>query len=337
MKSGHPRLPMRAGNFIQNEARNRLVEIINPAQEKLSNALNVDRYLTILYVHKISNLLCTCQESQIPLPTDKTIPHHISKHTELNEIVIDSRESLFGDKNAFTHDDESNEYEFNSNNSVYDSPDCGICYRMKFLPGFDLFGYQRSLFTTHDIVDSLSAYIDSTEKPNKINIETIEGFCEFVLDIPKYFKEVKFSIRNNHEIINANLYTISNDILSLDYLASNCGKQIVFRCKESQFTHIDISFKISNDLYTNIAQFSKALDYTMLETLSNISVIFDTKIPELTAESFLLLPKKNIMLKISDVNFLREHSNKNMNWETTCRVLQPQERPKNIFKGFKFL
>jgi hypothetical protein len=90
-------------------------------------------------------------------------------------------------------------------------------------------------------------------------------------------------------------------------------------------------------LYVNFPQFAKVTDWTTVETIGNISCVFPTRIPELLVGSYMVLPSKHIVVKITDVNYLREHDENNINWETTCRVLQPQEAAKSINKSFKLL
>lgn len=356
MQRGGSKHGFRAPNFIHDEARARLGEVIKPAQEKLANALQVDRYETLLYIKKMSTSFCSCQHKDIlddELTHDagntaveqlRTLPPVYSEHQRSTDVIIDYGRNPIGDFGAFTEDsrnEDPSDYDLDDDDQTTmlgESPDCAICYRSGFVPGFELFGFQRNVLTTFDIKDMNSAQIERiTEGPDVIVNWTPQSFVEFLVPVPKYFQSVRYSVRLHHDILDDKLF-VGQDYLTLQTLLNNRGKFVAIRCKAGRFTHIDITFDLGSEtLYTNIAQFSKVIDWTKAETLNNISVVWPTRIPEMTPGSYLVLPKKGVMLKTNDTQFLREHNNNNMNWETNCRVLQPQEPVRNIHKGFRLL
>lgn len=357
MKTGNSNHDLRAPNFIHEQARKRINEAVPAAQEKLANALLVDPYPALLYLKAASSTLCTCQHT--PVTQDELIyergnvnrdriMHVDPKSTmeqEAHNVIIDLGRSSFGSFADHTEEEEptSEDYDLDDEDdptvaSSEDSPACGICYRTGFVPGFQLYGFERMVFTTYDIKEHNGITIDQISKPNVMNILTQTGWIEFEMHVPKYFKGVRYSVRNQFDILEDKLFLADGSYLSLGYLNSKRGKKIAFRCKANQFTHIDVTFDLGSEVInTNIAQFSKIVDWEQFDAMSNISVVLPTSIPDLRPGSYIVLPTRNVTVKVADVQYLRETNNNNINWEVQTRYVQPQEPVRNIHKGFKLL
>lgn len=344
-------------NYISKQADARLNEAVRPYQEQGLRALEVDSFEIKYYAFTRSTTICSCKQTElIPerVNVSPDVPLTLLKQDDPisdQEITIDYSRPLFGQRGeALTLDDdtsdldlaidESNEY---TQGKVIDSvlsssPDCGICYRTGYLPGYEAYGFERKLFTTRSIEDVYGYNIDVTTTPHTIECTDYSGgFVEFKFEVPKYFKDVKFSVRDNHEILSDALYTSlgKTDPLTFAELKNNAGKTLAFRVYADKFTHVVLEFDLgTSPILANLAQYSRTLDWTLFETLGNLNVILPMTIQNVQSNDAIFIPKRNIMLKITDVPYLRTSQDKNLDWAVTTRVLQPVETLKYITKGF---
>lgn len=341
-----------AKNFIQQQADARLQEAIKPYQQQGTNSLGVDSHEVLLYLKQMSTRVCTCKEVQMAIPEmdvefDRSAPVFNSGIGSEQEISVDWSRPLFGEPNEATfeedHLEDADDYAFeeqpvsHTNQLIEQSPECGICYRNGFVPGLVQFGQTRFVLTTHDIVDQNSYTIDRQTAPHAFKRLHINGWIEFELPIPKYFKSVSYSVRNNLQILTDKPF---NGIipLTLDDLRQNAGRSMFVRIKSSEFTHVVFTFDLGSDpIRANIAQLSKVTDWTQFEALGNVNVILPSTIRELTTGSCIILPKRNMAMRITDVQYLRTASGANLDWSCTARIAQPQEGFKSIAKSFILL
>lgn len=341
-----------AKNYTPQQAEARLQEAIKPYQQQGLNSLGVDSHEVLLYIKQMSTRVCTCKEVQSAIPEmdvefDQTAPVFNSGIGSEQSISIDWSAPLFGEPNEARYEeehlDDADSYALDDaptphlNQLIEQSPECGICYRNGFVPGLVQFGQTRFVFTTHDLVNQNSFTIDRQTAPHTFTRLHVNGWVEFELPVPKYFKSVTYSVRKNLQILPDKPLN-GSVLLTLEDLRQNAGRSIYIRINSSEFTHVVFTFDLGSDpVRANIAQLSKVTDWTQFEALGNVNVILPTTIRELTTGSCLILPKKGMAMRITDVQYLRTASGSNIDWSCTARIAQPQEGFKSIAKGFLLL
>lgn len=333
-------------NFNHKGAQARLDEAVRPTQEQGLNALKVDSHEVYVYLKNMSSRVCTCKQVQDVVTEMDLEIHEAPKYQGIareQEINIDWSRPLFGEPNEAKFGTDATYDEFDieddaasvQSSIIESSPDCGICFRSGFVPGFDQYGKTRHLFTSQDMVDNNSYTIDRSVGPHLFERLAASGWVLFAVPIPKYFKAVTYSVRNGYEILNEQLWNGTN-VCTLADMRANAGRVMHLRVRASTFTHLDITFDLGSDpILANIAQLSKITDWTMFETIGNLNVILPMTIPELPVGSIIIVPHKGMGLRITDVPQLRTSKGHNIDWACTTRVMQPQEPLKGIAKGFR--
>jgi hypothetical protein len=346
-----------ARNYIQQEANKRFSECVAPYQKQGLNALGVDYFEILLYQHVFSTLVCTCKQTEIApqhsavsisLPTNVINPTSDSDA----EIVIDYSRPLFGSRTesannldytsasdfAIDDEDEIESYDDDeiptktSENLFSANSDCGICYRTGYVPGYNLFGFDRHVLTTYSMTNLYGYHINQSKAPHSFDkVDPMEGFVEFTFTVPKYFKSVKYSIRNNHIILSEDRLLLNNADLTLQDLRYASGRDIAIRVDSEQFTHVVLEFDLGLEpVHANLAQQNKSVDWTRFDTLGNINLILPMTIEEVKSADIIVVPKRYQSFKVTDTPYLRTAGDLNLDWSVNTRVVQPQEPLKRI-------
>ena len=337
-----------ARNFHHKQTNERLKEVVAPYQQQGLNALNVDSFEIYYYPYARSTRMCTCKEAEI-IPEYGSmypVPPTLVNQSNSNEIVLDYTRPLFGrpNENGTAQDevtfddleiDEDNPSESNMVNSTFaTNADCGICYRTGYVPGYNRYGRERIVLTTHDISNSYGYHMNPTNAPHTLDKTDLgAGYVEFTFDVPRYFQRVFYSVRNNVTILQDQLYdsTSNYNVLTFAGVKYSAGRSITVRVLAQNFTHVVLEFDLGTDpVLANMAQMSKTLDWTLFETLGNLSLNLPMTIPNIASSDIIYVPQRNITLKITDVTYLRTSKDSNLDWSCTTRVLQPQESVKHI-------
>lgn len=348
IRNGMPSIRrVHGGNFIQEQAQKRLDEAVAPHQRKGLNALDVDAHEALLYLKKPSARVCTCRQVQKDVVEMGVKSEEAPKYKGISreeEVTIDWNAPLFGEPHEanFPEDASYNEYDFDTPVSeitpsvIESSPDCGICYRTGFVPGFEQYGQQRHVFTSHDMVDARGYTTDRSLTPHTFFRLDRNGEIVFVIPVPKYFAHAQVSVRNNYALLKDEQVFFQGTPLSLTHLKQNAGKPIAVSVRAEVFTHLVVVFDLGGDpLHVNVAQLAKVTDWTLFETIGNLNVVLPMTIPELPVGSVIVLPSKRMALRTTDVPNMRTAKGRNINWTCTTRVLQPQEALKSIHFGVK--
>ncbi len=338
-----------AKNYIQDEADKRFKEVTRPYQQQGLNALGVDYHEVFLFLRKMSTAVCTCREVQTETELGNAPPAVVRTGiSEEHEITIDWRRPLFGEQGEARIEERDGtglgDYDFEDvapvphANHVFESnADCGICYRTGFLPGFEQYGKRRYVLTTYDLMDQFSYNIRRDKAPHVLQRMQQNGWVEFEITVPKYFKGVQYSVRNNVELLD-NAITTASGVCDLAYLQMNAGKKVRLRVSAEEFTHVVLVFDLGTEIiHANIAQMSRATDWTMFSTIGNLNVILPMTIPELSNGSYIIVPRIGVALTVTDVTYLRVADGNNLDWSVNTRVAQPQEAVNRIHKGFPLL
>lgn len=344
-----------AKNYIYEEADKRLRETVKPYQRQGLHALGVDSF-EVKYYHVVrSTQVCTCTQSEVvpnhsalAQPKNLVIPNVVLDGDK--EVIIDYARPLFGTpgESKVTGDEYSELDSDQDDFAIIDDEDpprennlfatlntCNICYRIGFVPGYELYGYDRKVLTTYAI-DSVQGYtIDSGTSPHTLRQQDPRhGYVDFILDVPKYFISVGYAIRNNQEYLSGStLYTTNDQPLTRADIQNAAGHSLVVRCKEKTFTHVVLEFDLGTEkVRANLAQANKATDWTMFDTLGNISIVLPMTIEDVATSDVIYVPSRNTIFKVSDFTYLRTAGGKNLDWMVNVRVIQPQEALRTIHK-----
>lgn len=355
-KRGTPSISRTHGhNYIRSEAKERLAESVRPQQDRGLNALAVDAFEVLLFLKKPSARICTCRKSEA-LPEE----HGMDSFTEIDDVMstqadgsvlvtMDWHRPLFGDHDEVYEEDQAGLDDFelveeedgtkSLFNTIESSPDCGICYRSGYVPGYELYGQQRHVFVPEDLVDHNSITVDRAEHPNEVVRLAANGYAEFEIAVPRYFKSLTYSVRHGYEILNEKLFSTTGAALTLQDFKSAAGRVLIFRVAAERYTHAVITFDLGTEpVFANIAQMANVTDWTNFSNIGNLNVILPMTIPELPVGSFIIVKENGFGLRITDVQYLKPTVGpavKNIDWSCNTRVMQPQEPPKAAHKGYK--
>lgn len=375
IKRGTPTARRQARNYTGNQADKRLREVVTQIQQQSTNALMVDSFEIRYYQQHKSTTICTCKQTTLQssiaaqiAPPENNVPVTLSRNDSepLKSIKIDYNRQLFGTANQMTRqetndaDDDGadvDDFDFDEDDEENDShtpmdtvdapfasgKDCGICYKSGYVPGYQAYGFERRLLTTHNIADVYGFTIDYTTAPHTLRCnDPIEGYADFEVEVPKYFKSIQFSIRDNIHVLGGDsLFVASDDQsvripLTTNDFRMNAGRTMKVRVRASEFTHAVIEFDLGTErLHANLAQMSKTVDWTLFDTLGNIQMVLPPTIQNISGSDVIHVPSRSMSFKVTDVTYLRTAMEKNLDWPVSTRVLQPNESLGRIHKAFK--
>lgn len=355
IRSGTGSIKRRNGtNYNTKGAQARLDEVIKPSQAKGLNALKVDSFAVQYYYQGRSTEICTCKQTTL-LPQHQsissTLPPTVVNQQSLGdtEIVIDYNRPLFG-HHADVPPAEDDDFELLDNGDedappdvvsalLESSADCGICYRTGFIPGYQQYGAERQVYATQHTDDTYGYTLDVTATPHVFNKTDVrEGFVEFVLRVPRFFRSVSLSVRDNTSVLEDSVFLIDGTPVSFTNFKYAAGKQLAVRVTSEAFTHLVVVYDLGTDpVLANLAQMSKTLDWTQFTTIGNLQIVLPMTIPEVQSSDVIHLPARSLTLKVTDVTYLRTAKDSNIDWSVGTRVLQPQESLKYIHKCTKLV
>lgn len=362
IKRGTNSIRRHGKNYIQETAQKRLDEVVRPFNEQVINSLYVDSVEIDYY--SIQNKIgtpCSCDKSDVkPGIVDvesNVTPNMPVKDSDTTGIKVKFQDSdIFGESIAekiyndstedYVLDVSGEETHLNLTSNDYDesflnggSVNCGICYRTGLVPPFKAYGKQRILLTHHDILDIDGYLVDRTEAPHKITTHdaNVPGFVLFEFQVPKYWKTVHVSIRDNLMVLGSErLLMVDGSVLTGANLRMFSGRSIQVLVKASEFTHVVVEFELDvAPIRANISGEQMALDYDRLQTISDISVVLPPTLAEVETGDIIVIKNRNLVLKVRDKERKITADKRRLEWMVSTRVLQPTESLRNINKAYK--
>lgn len=219
------------------------------------------------------------------------------------------------------------------------SINCGICYRTGVTPPYEPLNHTMYTLVNYDMLGESGTSLDYSCKPARFIAHQPESWVRFAINVPKYFKSAKYSIRDNIDVIRgAKLWMdpAGTTELSLAILDANRGRPLEVYVKGEDFTHAMVFFENnSNPLRVNISQENETLDYTRESTVGNITVVAPEKIGFIKNADIIVLPERNLTLKVVDAPRVTTAQKTILQWQLETRAVQSSESIKNIFKGYK--
>jgi hypothetical protein len=364
IKRGTPNRPrVNAKNYATKQAQKRLDENVASFNKQVENSLAVDAVQIELYqIQQLVGVPCSCAKTNVQSFASTgdddhfapVIPHKDGTNDKINikfqdrDIFGDGLgEKIFNDAAVdvsgmdFEGDDSVREIEPEDDfqdSVLTGSINCGICYRTMFQPGFTAYGHMRSVFTSLNVENIKGVTVDATQMPHRFSKAAPNGFVEFLLTVPKYFKGVTVSVRNNIIMLHDRVFRADGTPLSMADLRQHAGHQIQIRIQASEFTHAVFDFDLGTPkLLANISAENIALDYDRLTTLSDMTVVLGPQLSDINPGDIIVIPNRNLVLKVRDKERKITASQRRLEWVVQTRVLQPTEPLKAISRGYKLI
>lgn len=345
-----------ARNIISEQAQARLTETVAAFNNQVQNSLAVDAVKVVLYqVNRLIGRPCTCHMTnavrapgsnmapvipdadrdndgfELDLQDDDIFGSSLSDKI-MNDDVIDvsggTDDGLLG---VSEPDDENFE-----DGLMQGSVNCGICYRSLRQPGYKPYGMQRTLFTNYDIEDISGYTVDSTSAPHAFVQERGDGFVAFKLIVPKYFKSVTFSVREDLDVLRERPRTEEGDELKIEHLRRYAGHTMNVYIKAMRFTHVIFEFDLGLPrINANIGGENTTLDYDRLQTMSDIPIVLGPEIADVNEGDIVCIPERGLYMKIRDKERKITADQRRLEWVCSTRVLQPTEPLRNIARGYR--
>lgn len=350
----NPRIHAR--NIIHEQAQARLTETVAAFNNQVQNSLAVDAVKVVLYqVNRLIGRPCTCHmTSAVRAPGSNMAPIIPTEDRSTDGFELDMQDDdIFGSdlSDKIMNDDVINVSggmddaligvsEVDDDNFedglMQGSVNCGICYRSLRQPGYKPYGMQRTMFTNYDI-ENLSGYtVDSTSAPHAFVQERGDGFVVFRLIVPKYFKSVTFSIREDLNVLRERPRTNANTELTIEDMRRHAGGLMDIHIRSERFTHVIFEFDLGLPrINANIGGENTTLDYDRLQTMSDIPIVLGPEIADVNEGDIVCIPERGLYMKIRDKERKITADQRRLEWVCSTRVLQPTEPLRNISKGYK--
>lgn len=359
-----------ARNYTHAVAQKRLDETVAPFNQQVMNSLAVDA-VEIEYYHIQTKVgvPCTCEQVAVEPLLEADFDTNIAPVIPMKDSDSSGTRLRFQDKDIFG--ESAAEKIFNDvpdNVRVIDvsgdtnimemvddvgdgdsrfadghmgggGVDCGICYRTGFQPPFKAYGKQRYLFANYEIEDSDGYFVNTTKAPHTIERHDpgAPGYVVFKSIVPKYFKNVTVSVRDNLiYLVEDRIKRLDGENITASDFRDKAGREIQFMVQARCFTHVVIEFELDvPKLLANISSEQAALDYERLCTIGDINVILPPTLSEIEPGDVMILKKRNLALKVRDKDRKITADKRRLEWSVSTRVLQPTETLRNIAMGFK--
>lgn len=323
-----------AKNFIHEEAKKRLHEIVEAAQQISHNSIFVHAN-EILYFSKIhSGIKCACREKPL---ANNMIPVAKAGSSE-SEIELDLTSPLFGEVKSQSDlaesiydddivDGDSSEVKVNISSLFGNATECPICFRVGTIPGYQPIGHSRQVFSSVNIENSDGYYLNSSEPISVFECENKKtGFVEFKLTVPLIFHGLQFACYNKRNVLDKNSITLNGFPISEVVLYSHKGKDVTIKVREVDFTHVVFQFKISKIVVkADFPQDQKPRDYNIFDSTQPVSIITDNTIPSISYGDIVIKVGHKNMWKVNDYEFFRMNDKTVIGWNLQARLVQQDE------------
>lgn len=381
LTSGRGRNQRKARNFTHVPAQKRLDETLPTFHNQIENALEVDSVEAIIFKKSEIGRPCTCKKVPITEGLDNingsNIPPVIEpQDSETGGIVMDfGDDDIFGDHGQETIQTGRNQSDaqriqeqeapdmvrdegnmdmpddgsaailgFEDNLFASNSINCGICYMRGVQPPYEPLNHTMYTLTNYNIANAQGYHVDFSQHPCQMRVQgdPADAWVEFKINVPKYFKSIKFSVRDNLDLIKgAYLHPHPTDLpnqnhCTLAWFNEHRGQTVSIFVRGEDFTHVTVFFEQnSNPLKVNISQENETLDYNRESTVGQITVIAPEKIGHIRNADVIVIPERRLSLKITDAPRKTTARREILEWELTTRSVQRSEALRNIHAGYK--
>lgn len=217
---------------------------------------------------------------------------------------------------------------------------CPVCYREGWVPAFQPIGYNYQTLTTQN-ADYYEGYLINTSAlPNMFERVADDGYCDFIITVPRFFRRGTWSIRSNEgELLPANeipVIVAGDRELPLTMLEIEAyrGKKCKIRVRTNCFSHLVFVFdQGANEVKCNISEETQVIDYDKELTVASLSIVLPWNMGNIAPQDILVLPTRNYVLMVTDAPQKRNAQNQTWEWVIQTRTIQRKERAFNIHNG----
>lgn len=346
-------------NSHTTQVQKRLHSTLEPFRDRIDNSVKVDAVEVIIYKRVKVGVNCSCSGHAPDISYDDGVSsesEELGAKSGWGEVrVTDVGSGTFGGKsNTIGVDLQPRVIELGDMlptqntasdllsdmaDDIYSTPlgqgsNCGICYMNGIVPSYQPVGY-TSYILTHAHVQKLQSYtLDRGQHPYRLQRILEGGSVTYTVTVPKYYKTLQYSIRNNTELLDAHLWHGGRRLTKL-VLDQYRGRTIDIEVMASEFTHVVLMFNLgATPILADMSEESNTLNYDQELTVSNLNLVFSQKVGMITSQDIIFLPQRNYILKVTDANRKRTADMQMWEWSISTRTVQRIEPMYNIHRGF---
>ena len=349
-----------AKNSETKRVQKRLDSVMDPMRAKVVNSLQVDSTPAIVFKRTKTGLPCSCNKYDNDIDSDvigsmRTVTDVANQPQfevfSSNNKMLGGIGQLLGSTQADRKSTSIVELadmqadvteEYSPTAIAGNNVNCCICYNCGIQPAFQPVGWHYNVLTHHHIKAASGYEINPGNQPATLEARGEDAVVKFSMIVPKYFKDVKYSVRNNGTLLPADVYLhVENGdeltMLTMGYLNANRGKEIdVYVCDVPVFTHVSLLFDLGVEpVMVNLSEEQNVLNYDQELTVGDLTVVMQSNVGQIKSEDLIILPEKNYVLKVNNAPKKRTAKNEQWEWALTSRPAQRKEGINSIFKGYK--
>lgn len=376
LKTGTSQNKRKAKNFISDNAQRRLNQELVTFRDQIGNALAVDAVSAVVIKQLRAGIPCSCcndlitKESAFVANRYTTSTENVvTKPANDNRfaVKINTGGSKFGEagydadnasvrqtkeiplsdfvvasesRQAIGEDNKIEQPVFESTEMDGGEPNCGICLTTNIQPAFEFTGHTFHLLSGYNVVEAQGYNVLIEDRPNTFNQITDDGYLEYIIQIPKYFTKVLFSIRDNLKIVGrqpGQLTQRSGEELNKQFFMDNRGQEVAIRIKNvKRFTHAYILFQTNESVKNaNIGEEQDVINYENEVTIGDLTVILSHNIGVVRSGDYISIPERNLLLKVNSAVRKSVANKDQWEWSVTARATQRSESAYNLFKHYE--
>ena len=337
-------------NSLTTQVQARMDSVMEAHQSKVKNSLAVESLECIVYRRSKIGLPCSCSMIEADDEIDAiTAAGKEDTRQQRADDVIEFDGGMFGGENSFEQEiDSTVEVEVGAmtmhSNAGYEEHamggnqvNCPICYREGYVPAYQPVGYSLCVMTEKQIVRSVGFTEEQTQPCTMRKIDD-DGYVDFEISVPKYFKHAVVAVRDNTELLPVSKLPAAviggNEVqLTAAVLNSVRGGRLCLRVRTS-FTHVTCMFdQGAHPVMCNISEETDVLDYDKDLTVANLSIVLPHTVGSIQPLDILVIPRRNYVLMVSDTPRKRNAKGVTWEWVVQTRTVQRKEMFYNIHKG----
>lgn len=269
-------------------------------------------------------------------------PQYKTAHKGVREIELASVENPLGTFSGQTDNSAEDDGLYQEHALGGNTINCPICYRQGYVPAYQPIGYNYQVMTVGNELTYHGYRIAVEEQPHVFERVTDDGYVDFALTVPRFFKDCTWSIRTyDGELLPASEIPValegSNEIpLSLVVLDSYRGQRVRIRSRCAAFSHLIVHFNLgARDILCSVSEETSVLDYDKELTVANLTIVLPHYVGTLNPEDLIVLPSRNYVLMVTDTPKKRTSKDQTLEWVVQTRTIQRKEMFYTIHKGYK--
>lgn len=340
------------------QVQKRLESTLEPFRDRIDNSVKVDSVEAIIYKRVKVGLICSCSGHAPDVGYDETgtiESEELGAKSGWGEITVtDNGSGTFGGKSNTVGLDlqkkkvielsdmlpQNTESDLLAEmaDDIYSNPmgqaaNCSICFMNGIVPSYQPVGYTTYILT-HAHVQKLQSYtLDRGQHPYRLQ-SIGNGFVVYTITVPKFYKSLQYSIRNNHDLLDTHLFHEGRR-LTKAVLDLYRGKTIDIEVRAPEFSHVVLMFNLgANPILADMSEESNTLNYDQELTVSDLNLVFSQKVGMITSQDLIYIPQRNYVLRVTNASRKRTADMQMWEWSVSTRTIQRIEPLYNLHRGF---